>query len=1060
MTTTTSAHCRLLIAWLAIVNAMTAWAVTELSAQVVTGSTPQAIQAAAKESSTDRGISPLDGCAWLEQDGIRAAWLGFKQVNDEMVKHLLASHVNTVFLKHGFHDLLEMETAHWDGDQLVVEPRSVTMNRMIENTQRAARSGIHVFWIANYELELMLPHLKRLGYQPAFAEGPSRYLRPGPHLDAAPLDRVFWRGITGAHGELVAKLSREHPIDGVLYDIEHYAGGIMYLQNSGFSDITFQTYLASREEEKSLDEVPAGTRYDFLKNSGRLQDYYHFLEESAYGQGRALATRWHAINPHLVTGIWPLLDNWFSQGFLRGLGGAAPSLGLSGVEYYHGSDQSQSMAEYFQLRNGNLIYLPGFYPPYAYSVDQLREHVGQAVRENKHYWMLGPHEELRQPQYQFALREAAESATPSVGDDDQAVNLQYRVAQDAAGPSLIIEAEGGSLQRTPRLSLWSTFGGAPLCHQLAMQRTEAGSYRTSISLLRRITNNRYLPDGFRSGANYHFNPVPREFQYEDPHHTKLTDGRAYGFFGTSVAWDKSIDQANVTFDLHREYRIVRVEVTQPTKMEDRIGGPTQLTLHIGQQPNGLDTMYPFEASFAVSGKDYSEPDTPSNDPNDPRHGRAWLSWRVDLPETPARWLRIDLERTRPNSSISLGEVVITALFDGELEAEVQLDRRNIPINQGRQWNVPLQPVAQVEGDMDPVQQAMQRVYQPIDLSLFHDSIKHWQMKDGRDRNDERYRPDQVVHIAENLLKFQNEDGGWPANLDWLAMIDVAEIHKLRNNTLGESTFDNRNVYPQIEYLARVYHVTNLPRYQQAATRGLRYILQEQRATGGWRGRDVDAITFNDDVMVGIMRLLLSIREDAPQFGWLDPELRSRLSQALDQAIDVTLKCQIQVDGKKTAWCQQHDHLTLKPVRARTYELPSITALESTGVVRFLMEVPNPSNDVIAAINSAIVWFEASKIEGLRIDTIPITPVRFETFTAKFDRREVDDRLAPPIWARFYEIETNRPFFCNRDGIKVYHLSEVKLERRAGYAWYGDWPVELLAEHYPTWKSRISSDVTP
>jgi len=213
-------------------------------------------------------------------------------------------------------------------------------------------------------------------------------------------------------------------------------------------------------------------------------------------------------------------------------------------------------------------------------------------------------------------------------------------------------------------------------------------------------------------------------------------------------------------------------------------------------------------------------------------------------------------------------------------------------------------------------------------------------------------------------------------------------------------------------------------------------------------------------MVGVMRLLLKIRKGSADFEWLDPKLRARLDQSLEQAITATLKCQIVVNGKKTAWCQQHDHVTFAPVRARTYELPSITPQESTGVVRFLMELPHPSPAVIGAVESAMAWFEASKIEGLRIKTVPITPVRFENFTAKIDRIEIQDPQAPPIWTRYYEIETNRPFFCNRDGIKVYRLSDVKLERRVGYGWYGDWPAYLKTDIYPAWKARNSAPVSP
>jgi PelA/Pel-15E family pectate lyase len=255
-------------------------------------------------------------------------------------------------------------------------------------------------------------------------------------------------------------------------------------------------------------------------------------------------------------------------------------------------------------------------------------------------------------------------------------------------------------------------------------------------------------------------------------------------------------------------------------------------------------------------------------------------------------------------------------------------------------------------------------------------------------------------------------------------------------------------------------VTELKRYRDAAIRGLEYILQEQRASGGWRGKDVDAITFNDDVMVGIMRLEQRIHEAAAHYDWVDPKLRSRLSHSLELAIEATLQCQIRIGGRKSAWCQQHDHLTFEPVGARSYELPSLTAQESAGVVRFLMELPNPSARVVAAVDSAIEWFESSKIEGLRIKSVPIKPVRFEHFTANFDRIEVRDPQAPLIWARFYDIETNSPFFCNRDGKKVYRLSDVHRERRVGYAWYGYWPAELIARDYPAWKARIALDVKP
>lgn len=678
---------------------------SSLSAQDSSSEASEADQVAISSPGPALPVAPLDGCAWLGHEGIRVAWLGFKQLDDAMVSHLRSARVNTVFLKHGFHDLLKLETLRDVNGTLTVETRPATMQRLVDSTQRAAAAGIHVFWLANYELEQMLPHLQRLGYQSAVAEGPARYLRPGPHEDAAPLDPVFWRGITGLHGEIVAEMSTEYPIAGVIYDIEHYAGGIMYLQNSGYSDETFGRYLKSRTLSQSTADIPSGTRYEFLKNSGRLPDYHNFLKEEAYRQGRDLARRWHQINPHLITGIWPLLDNWYSEGFLRGLSGAVPSLGLSGVEYYHGADQTESMAEYFQTRNANMLYMAGFYPPYAYSVNELEQHVNLAVRSTKNYWMLGPAAELAQPAYQQALRNAAASVA-SLKQDAAPIRLHYQVEDREDGPMLIVKTDPVPEGDAPTLSLRSVFGGAALCEDAVMTATADRVFQAEVPLRRRITNNRFLPRSFRSGADYQFTPVPREYQYEDPHHTKLIDGRAYGFFGTSVAWAKSVDRAGVRFDLHRPYQIVRVELAQPAKMEDRTGGPAEMTLQLGEQPDSAERTYAFQPHFAVSGRDYSEPDNPKKKPYDPRHGRAWLSWRVEVPQTRSRWLTIDLQRTRPNSSLSLGEVVITADWDGELEADVRQNRQRLRVEGGRRWTVPPQQSHQSSVTSDSVTAAV------------------------------------------------------------------------------------------------------------------------------------------------------------------------------------------------------------------------------------------------------------------------------------------------------------------------------------------------------------------
>jgi PelA/Pel-15E family pectate lyase len=58
-----------------------------------------------------------------------------------------------------------------------------------------------------------------------------------------------------------------------------------------------------------------------------------------------------------------------------------------------------------------------------------------------------------------------------------------------------------------------------------------------------------------------------------------------------------------------------------------------------------------------------------------------------------------------------------------------------------------------------------------------------------------------------------------------------------------------------------------------------------------------------------------------------------------------------------------------------------------------------------------------------------------------------------MWARFYQIGTDKPIFCSRDGIPKDTLAEISYERRTGYSWLGRYPAGLLAKEYPAWRKK-------
>ena len=342
------------------------------------------------------------------------------------------------------------------------------------------------------------------------------------------------------------------------------------------------------------------------------------------------------------------------------------------------------------------------------------------------------------------------------------------------------------------------------------------------------------------------------------------------------------------------------------------------------------------------------------------------------------------------------------------------------------------------------------------LTGFNDGIHHWNLE-HKERNYQRYTPEQYREIADNFIAYQNEDGGWPKNIDWLAQLPTDSVKAALKESYKRSTLDNRNTFPQIEYLGDVYVLTREDKYQQAALKGLNYLLDMQKKNGGWRGWDVDAITFNDEVTTGALELFLKINEGDPSFKWLDNSMKKQIYEAFNKGLDLILKCQYIQNGVKTAWGQQHDNETFLPVKARSYELPSLTANESCSILELLMSIPHPSEEVVESVKAAVAWLQKVQIKGLRVEQVALPADRIINHEYPYDKVVVKDRKAKPIWARFYELADNTPFMCTRAGQKVWKLADVDAERRTGYEWYGYWP-EKIFKKYDKWleKVRIAS----
>lgn len=333
-------------------------------------------------------------------------------------------------------------------------------------------------------------------------------------------------------------------------------------------------------------------------------------------------------------------------------------------------------------------------------------------------------------------------------------------------------------------------------------------------------------------------------------------------------------------------------------------------------------------------------------------------------------------------------------------------------------------------------------------------------KDSLKQKPEWYPSDDAIRIADNVLLYQHNTGGWPKNIDMARAVteqEKAGVLKLKPQT--DSNIDNGATYTQLAYLARVYQSAKLDRHKVAFLKGLDYLLDAQQPNGGWpqyyplRKGYYTHITFNDGAMIGVMKLLRDVAQKRSTYAFVDDERRSRSEKAVARGIEVILKTQVVVDGQLTVWGAQHDEVTLAPAPARAFEPASLTAGESVGIVQFLMRINRPDERVIKSIESAVAWFEKSKLIGIRWEEKP------DSSKARgYDRVVVKDPAAGPIWARFYELKTNRPIFIGRDSRIKYDVTEIEKERRNGYRWYVDEPAKLLDREYPAWQKRVKQSV--
>lgn len=337
----------------------------------------------------------------------------------------------------------------------------------------------------------------------------------------------------------------------------------------------------------------------------------------------------------------------------------------------------------------------------------------------------------------------------------------------------------------------------------------------------------------------------------------------------------------------------------------------------------------------------------------------------------------------------------------------------------------------------------------------HAKVTNWN-KFSISQDETWYATDDAKRVADNVLLYQRDIGGWPKNIQMQNVISDSEkkqLLDLKSDPTGCTT-DNGATCQEMIFLSKVYKYQPNDNYKNAFLRGLMYLITSQYSNGGWpqfyplKKGYAKHITYNDDSMVNILNILKIVKEKGNYNSITVPtEIQENSALAFDKGIDCILKTQYNQKGILTSWCAQHDEETLLPADARAFELASLSGKESAKIVLLLMSIDNPSPEVIKSVEAAVKWFEKTKITGIKIENVATGE------GDKTDRIVVESPDAEPLWARFMDLKDNKPFFCDRDGVKKATLAEIGYERRNGYGWYTNEPKEVLKK-YSKWKSNL------
>jgi len=294
----------------------------------------------------------------------------------------------------------------------------------------------------------------------------------------------------------------------------------------------------------------------------------------------------------------------------------------------------------------------------------------------------------------------------------------------------------------------------------------------------------------------------------------------------------------------------------------------------------------------------------------------------------------------------------------------------------------------------------------------------------------------ATETAEALIYGQLESGGWTNSIDFDPKGRTAQYRNGKGRGKNNTSLDDDQTQSAIRFLMRVDQAYDFQheKIHEATMIALDALLAAQFQNGAfpqvWTGpvdqslpiqeasfpqydwktegrikNYWDMYTLNDGVATSVSAVLIEAYETYGD---------ERYLTALKKLGDFLILAQL--PSPQPAWAQQYNY-DMNPIWARKFEPAAVAGRESQDAIETLLKIYDVTGDrkYLEPIPKAVNYLEASLLP--------------------------DGRLA-----RYYELQTNRPLYMNRNG-KNYFLTYDDKNLPDHYGWKTDQNLEQLKNEY-------------